>query len=107
MEAFASAEDALARFNSDGDRGFDAVVTDVILPGMSGFELVAALRRADESLPVVYMTGYTGARDTPPDQRDPVIRKPYTPDQLRLRTAEVVNLGRVRARSGNPRPGRS
>ncbi|HET6964813.1 MAG TPA: ATP-binding protein [Acidimicrobiales bacterium] len=106
VEAFASAEEALDRFRSDDAPDFDALVTDVILPGMSGFDLVAVLRRADEGLPVVYMTGYTGARDTPPDQRDPVIRKPYTPDQLRLRTAEVVNLGRVRARNGTPRPGR-
>jgi len=70
---------------------------------MSGFDLVARLRQADPGLPAVYMTGYTGARDIPPDQGDPVLRKPYTPDQLRLRVAEVVGIGRVRARSGNRR----
>ncbi len=103
VESFESAEDALARF-TDGGPAFDALVTDVILPHMSGIDLVGALRGVDGTLPVVFMTGYTGARDIPPDQGDPVIRKPYTPDQLRLRTAEVVALGRLRARNGNPLP---
>ena len=106
VEPFGSAEDALARFGAGGPR-FDALVTDVILPHMSGIDLVRELRQVEETLPVVFMTGYTGARDIPPDQGDPVIRKPYTPDQLRLRTAEVVALGRLRARSGTPRPGPS
>ena len=108
VEAFANAEDALARINSaaaNPETRFDAVVTDVILPHMSGIDLVKDLRRNDEGMPVVYMTGYTGDRDIPSGQRDPVIRKPYTPDQLRLRTAEVVGLGRVRARSGSRPPG--
>ncbi len=107
VESFANAEDALTRLRAavtSGSPGFDALVTDVILPHMSGIELVSALRRIDPGLPAIYMTGYTGTRDIPPDQGDPVILKPYTPDQLRLRVADVVRLGRVRARSGTPRP---
>lgn len=108
VEAFSNAEDALERISSGDDRPpFDALVTDVILPHMSGIDLVKVLRGKGRSLPVVYMTGYTGPRDIASDQGDPVVRKPYTPDQLRLRTAEVVALGRVRARSGTRRPGRS
>ena len=103
VEAFANAEDALARIRSTGpsDR-FDALVTDVILPHMTGIDLVNELRQGGDDLPAVYMTGYTGSHDIPPSQGDPVILKPYTPDQLRLRTAEVVALGRVRARNGSP-----
>jgi two-component system cell cycle sensor histidine kinase/response regulator CckA len=105
IESFASAEDALRRFETGrGTFEFDALVTDVILPHMSGIDLVAAARQQDRALPVVYMTGYTGPRDIPPDQGDPVVLKPYTPDQLRLRVAEVVGLGRIRARSGTPHP---
>lgn len=105
VESFSSAEEAKTRLLPDALSRFDAVVTDVILPHQSGIELVAELRKADEGLPVVFMTGYTGARDNPPDQGDPVVRKPYTPDQLRVRVAEVVALGRIRARSGSPPPG--
>ena len=107
VEPFGSAEDALARFTDPDRPVIDALVTDVILPHMSGIDLVAALRRLDRGLPVVFMTGYTGARDIPPEQGDPVLRKPYTPDQLQLRVAEVVGLGRVRARSGTRRRAQS
>jgi CheY-like chemotaxis protein len=103
VEQFGSAEEAYERFTDTDRPTFDALVTDVILPQMTGIDLVAALRRLDKGLPVVFMTGYTGARDIPPEQGDPVLRKPYTPDQLQLRVAEVVGLGRVRARSGSRR----
>jgi two-component system cell cycle sensor histidine kinase/response regulator CckA len=103
VEPFGSAEEAFERFTDPDRPPFDALVTDVILPHMTGIDLVAALRRLDGGLPVVFMTGYTGARDIPPEQGDPVLRKPYTPDQLQLRVAEVVGLGRVRARSGSRR----
>jgi CheY-like chemotaxis protein len=98
VESFESAEEARERILDPDRPPVDALVTDVILPQMSGIDLVAVLRQEDPHLPVVFMTGYTGARDIPPDHGDPVMRKPYTPDQLRLRVAEVVALGRVRAR---------
>ncbi len=106
VESFANAEEALARIRdaaASGASDIDALVTDVILPRMSGIELVAAVRRADPGLPAVYVTGYTGAEDIPPEPGDPVIPKPYAPDQLRLRVAEVVQLGRIRARNGSRR----
>ena len=92
--SFPAAEDALEQL--DAGAVFDALVTDVILPQMSGVELVKAARQISPDLPVVYMTGYTGSRVIPPGHGDPVIRKPYTPDALRLRVAEVVSVGRVR-----------
>jgi CheY-like chemotaxis protein len=40
------------------DRRFDAVMTDVRLPGMSGIELARALVRDYPDLPVVIASGY-------------------------------------------------
>jgi len=40
------------------DRRFDAVMTDVRLPGMSGIELARALLRDYPDLPVVIASGY-------------------------------------------------
>jgi len=38
----------------------DLVVTDVVLPGVGGRDLAAALREAQPDLPVLYVSGYTG-----------------------------------------------
>lgn len=57
-----SADDALTRLREDG-HACHAVVADVGLPGMSGFELAEALRRdpANRDLLLVALTGYGGA----------------------------------------------
>jgi len=58
-EAFADAAAALAAFRAAPD-SFDAVVTDEILPGLSGTELAAALRKQRPGLPVLLVSGYIG-----------------------------------------------
>jgi CheY-like chemotaxis protein len=40
------------------DTHFDAILTDVIMPGMSGPDLVTRLRRRQADLRVLYMSGY-------------------------------------------------
>ena len=52
---------ALRLFRDQPDR-FDAVITDQIMPGLSGTELAALLRAVRPDLPVVLCTG--GSHDT-------------------------------------------
>ena len=49
------AQDALDKIGSDG--GFDVVVTDISMPGMSGIELARALTAKAPALPVLFVTG--------------------------------------------------
>ena len=49
----ANGRDALARLD-----GVEAVVTDLSMPGMSGLELLAAIRERDGALPVVLLTAH-------------------------------------------------
>jgi DNA-binding NtrC family response regulator len=48
-------EEALARCHADD---FDLLVTDLKLPGISGLEILQALRNQNRSLPVILMTAY-------------------------------------------------
>ena len=65
--------------------GYDALLTDVIMPGMSGTQLAAELRRDRPGLPVLFMSGYTsgpapGGQELPADA--PLIRKPFDTQTL-------------------------
>jgi signal transduction histidine kinase/CheY-like chemotaxis protein len=82
---FDSGAEALAAFRADPDR-FDLLLTDEIMPGMTGTELAAALHQLRPELPIILMTGHAGAL---PAQRlrtaglCEVLRKP-------LSTAEIA-----------------
>lgn len=41
----------------------DLVLTDVVMPHMSGSELIERLRREQPALRVIFMSGYTGANN--------------------------------------------
>ena len=87
-----SGEDALARLGRDP--GFDLVLTDHAMPGMTGLELAERLRRERPGLPVALATGYAEA----PAGAGiwlPRLNKPYRQEELgalvrRLTRAEAA-----------------
>jgi CheY-like chemotaxis protein len=92
--AVADAELALSRL---AERPFDAVITDVSLPGMSGIELAKELGRRHPRLPVVISSGY-GAPHVEmimgPRSQVFVLPKPYDMPTLErtLRAAAAAGL---------------
>ena len=77
----------------------DVVVTDVVMPNLSGADLVQRLRLVRPHLKVLYMSGYTdstavrhGVEETEVD----FIQKPFTPDLLRRSVRELLDRVRVR-----------
>ena len=56
---FSDSRTALAAFESAPDR-FDAAITDEVMPGLTGTELAALLRRRRADLPIVLVSGYLG-----------------------------------------------
>ena len=83
-----SAEMALAILGSDA--AFDALVTDIVLPGLTGVQLVEAVRRDHPGLRVLYMTGYSG----PPDAtRTPAPDEAVLAQALPARCAALASGG--------------
>ncbi len=69
----------------------DVLLTDIVMPDLSGDELARELREARPDLRVVYMTGYSGEIDAMALRIDgPVVQKPFTRDALLAAVAEAL-----------------
>jgi PAS domain S-box-containing protein len=82
----------------------DLVVTDVIMPGISGAELSDQLRRDRPGLPVLYMSGYTDQALAPHGilaPGTPYIQKPFSMKTLAAKVQEML-AGKTAADSGAP-----
>jgi len=81
------AEEAVAQLNSS--HAYDIIVTDVVMPGTSGLELSALVRRWRPQTPVVLITGKAlGMQSAVHDGFIPLL-KPFTREQLRTVLSEV------------------
>jgi PAS domain S-box-containing protein len=91
----ATGEEALAIANLP-DQRIDLVVTDVVMPGMSGQELSAKLRAQRPGLPILYVSGYSEEAITQHGQLLPntvFLQKPFSPAALVVKVREVLRAG--------------
>ena len=79
VHAVTSGKDALSVLRHDG--GFDLLLTDYMMPDMSGTELAAAARALHPRLPVLIASGFADA-DELARSSWPCLRKPYSLDQF-------------------------
>lgn len=81
----------------DRELDIDLLFTDIVMPGMNGFELGRLARERRPHLPVLYATGYAASYSTPEKGAD-VLAKPY-------READLLTKLRVllSAQSAQPR----
>jgi two-component system, cell cycle sensor histidine kinase and response regulator CckA len=79
------AEDGLAGLDlfRRSQRRIDLVVTDVIMPGMNGIELVKLLREGQDAPKVIFISGYPAGDPAHDDlSGETLIRKPFSREQL-------------------------
>ncbi|MFZ0635171.1 MAG: response regulator [Candidatus Acidiferrales bacterium] len=94
IEARGAAE-AIQIVETRGDQ-IDLIVTDVLMPGMKGRELVARLAEIRSDLRVLYMSAYTEDAAINIGVLSPgteFIEKPFSPDELAAKVRQV--LGRT------------
>ncbi len=83
IDTFRSSEEALAWLASNT---CDLVITDLRLPGMSGLELAAKLRRGRHACPVILVSAYGAERTMRELRRAGIVEvftKPFQVDALR------------------------
>jgi hypothetical protein len=67
---------------------FDMLVSDIVLPGITGRELAKRIREHRPSLPVLFISGYVPEGRAQPDAD--LLSKPYTPEALLARVREAL-----------------
>jgi signal transduction histidine kinase len=91
-----SAEDALERHATELGR-VDLLLTDVIMPGMSGAELAERLQREVPGLRTLFMSGYTGAalsRHGVSEDDAQFLQKPFTLASFEAKLRELLGAPR-------------
>lgn len=73
----ASAEEALL-IAGDSDLQFDMVLTDVVMPGLSGVQLARRLNRRWPNLPIVLVSGFSEELAAGYGAQYELLRKPFT-----------------------------
>jgi DNA-binding NtrC family response regulator len=89
---FTSSAAALAAFRAD-PKGFDAVITDERMPGMSGSALIREVRGIRRSVPVVLVSGYAGGMTASRAYNagaNEVLKKPLSSRELATSLARVL-----------------
>ncbi len=76
---------------------FDLIVTDVVMPGISGVQLVRTLRDQGHDVPILLMTGFSVQTRLEPVAnagRTSFVRKPFTPVHLAQSVRRLLTSGR-------------
>ncbi|MCA1501716.1 hybrid sensor histidine kinase/response regulator [Bradyrhizobium sp. NBAIM14] len=90
-----NAADALAELVVDADR-FDVVFSDVVMPGMTGLDLLQAIRERGLGVPVVLTTGYSQALSQEGTGGCDLVQKPYSIEELSRVLHRAARIRHVR-----------
>jgi PAS domain S-box-containing protein len=88
----ANGDEALTIFEREGPR-IQMVLTDMVMPGKSGRELVAELRKIRPRIKALFMTGYTddiAMQKGALEEGTEVLHKPFSPEELARRVHELL-----------------
>jgi len=91
-----SAIDVVRRYEGD----IHLLVTDMVMPGMSGRDLAERLRTLRSSLPVLYTSGFVQdavARAVFAGEHSAFVAKPFTPELLANRVRELLATAETEA----------
>ena len=75
----------------------DLILSDVLMPGLTGPEMVAGLDARYRNIPVLFVTGFAGDAAAVDLGNRPVLRKPFTLAALEQAVASAARRERIHA----------
>ncbi len=94
-QVFTDAESCLNKF---AQVGADLVITDLRMPGMTGFDLLSELRQIDADIPVLVMTGYSSVENAVEAMKrgaSDFIKKPFDFNELQLMIERSMKAAQI------------
>lgn len=89
--AAASGTEALTEF---GRASFDLVLTDVVMPGMSGVDLARRIRAVAPAMPLLFASGYADVATFGDElAAETVLKKPYRIGEVAARIGDALSAG--------------
>jgi CheY-like chemotaxis protein len=81
---------------------FDCVITDFVMPNMSGTALIQKIREINQNIPIIVMTGYPSGASPERNgvlSEHPCLRKPFSREELAKVLVNVLRPRRTHAAS--------
>lgn len=79
IETASDGQEGLEKLRADD---YDLVISDIVMPRMKGTEMVRELRKENEALPVIFVTGYPQDDSFSLGDRDKLLLKPFKQQDL-------------------------
>jgi len=76
----------------------DVIVADIEMPVMDGMEMIAQIRKSNKTIPILFASGHTNAKDVLDGYKlnaDNFIKKPFLPEELGAHVQAVLKRSRV------------
>ena len=93
-----SGEEALARYQADGETPIDAVLLDIWLPGLDGIEVLKQLRQLSGNLPVIMLSGHANIDTAVTATKYGAyhfVEKPFSAETLLVTLANALRQSRL------------
>jgi len=90
----ANGSDKAIEIINESHGNIDMLITDVVMPGLSGREVAETFRLKNETLPVLFMSGHTSEIDPEALQKIQhsfFIQKPFSPTQIASRVRNILD----------------
>ncbi len=83
-------KEALDLFEKNRDR-VDMVLTDIVMPQMTGYQLGRQIERLDPAKKIIFMSGYRESQAEDFDRSRPFLNKPFTPEVLLKQVRDTLD----------------
>ena len=90
----ADGDDALRRLAPPAE--FDLIISDVVMPGMSGIDFARRAREARPGVPIILVTGDADAMESVLASGAVALLKPYSTETLRRRAGRSAGSAALR-----------